>query len=63
METGQTKLEPAATSTDKMLFRKQVHSELDEIRQEAENAYASDNEIDPVPDSAYHDAFQLLKFL
>ena len=38
METLQTEIEPAAVSTDKVLFRKQVQRELDEIRQEAEAA-------------------------
>lgn len=36
---------------------------LQEIRQEAEEAYAWDNEIDPVPESAYDDALLLLKML
>ena len=49
--------------SDKVLFQKQVQRELDEIRQEAENAYALDNEIDPVPDSAYDDALVLLEIL
>ena len=48
---------------DKVLFRKQVQHELDEIRQEAEEAQATDNEIDPVPDSAYIDAIFLLQTL
>lgn len=37
--------------------------ELKEIRQEAEEAYAWDNKIDPVPESAYDDALLLLKML
>ena len=37
--------------------------ELKEIRQDAEEAYASDNEIDPVPESAYDDAQRLLEIL
>ena len=48
---------------DKALFRKQVQRELDTIRQEAEEAYALDNEIDPVSDSAYDDASVLLEIL
>ena len=48
---------------DKILFRKQAQRELDEIRQEAEAACATDNEIDPVPDSAYRDAYLLLDVL
>ncbi len=63
METVQTELELAVIPTDKTLFRKQIQSELDEIRQEAENAYASDNEIDPIPNSAYNDASTLLEIL
>ena len=63
MKTLQTEIEPAASSTDKVLFWKQVQHELDEIHQEAEEAYVSDDEIDPVPDSAYHDAYLLLEIL
>ena len=37
--------------------------ELERTRQEAEDAYASDNQIDPVPNSAYDDARVLLKKL
>jgi hypothetical protein len=48
---------------DKVLFQKQVQRELDEIRQEAEEVCALDNEIDPVPDSAYRDAYLLLEIL
>ena len=49
--------------TDKDLFWKQVQRELDDIRQEVEQAYALDNEIDPVPDAAFHDASSLLEIL
>ena len=37
--------------------------QLEEIRQEAMEASALDNEIDPVPDAAYDDAHSLLKML
>ena len=37
--------------------------QLEEIRQEAEEASALDSEIDPVPDAAYDDAHSLLKML
>lgn len=37
--------------------------ELKDIHQEAEEAYGLDNEIDPVPKSAYDDALLLLKML
>lgn len=63
METLQTEIEPAASSTDKALFRKQVQRELDETRREAEEAYALDKEIDPIPDSAYNDTLVLLEML
>jgi hypothetical protein len=63
METLQSELELAASSIGKVLFRKQVQRELDEIRQETEEACALDNEIAPVPDSAYCDAYLLLEIL
>ena len=37
--------------------------ELEETREDAEEAYASDDEIGPVPNSAYDDARVLLKIL
>ena len=37
--------------------------ELEETREEAEETYASDDEIGPVPNSAYDDARVLLKIL
>ena len=37
--------------------------ELEETREEAEEAYASDGQIDPVPNYAYDDARILLKIL
>lgn len=37
--------------------------ELEEVREEAEEAYTSDDKIDPVPDSAYDDANALLELL
>lgn len=63
METGQKEHNLLVPPTDKVLFQKQAQRELDEVRQEAENAYALDNEIDPVPDSAYDDASVLLELL
>ena len=38
-----------------------VHRQLEEIRQEAEEAYGLDSEIDPVPDTAYNEAHLLLE--
>ena len=63
METGHNEHDLTLPPTDKVLFRKQVQRELDEIRQEAEETYALDNEIAPVPDSAYRDAYLLLEIL
>ena len=37
--------------------------ELEEVREDSEEAYASDDKIDPVPDSAYDDAHVLLELL
>ncbi len=63
METGQKEHDLPLPPADKVLFRKQGQRELDEIRQEAKEAYALDNEIDHVPESAYHDAYSLLEIL
>lgn len=63
MDTLQTELKTSAYSTDKVLFSKHVQRKLDEIQQEAEEAYALDNEIDPVPNSAYNDTLVLLEML
>ena len=40
-----------------------AHQQLKEIHQRAAEAYALDNEIDPVPELAYNDALSLLKML
>ena len=63
MEIGQKEHKLPLLPADKVLFQQHVQRELDDIRQEAENAYALDNEIDPVPDSAYDDALVLLEIL
>ena len=63
METGQKEHDLPLPPADKALFRKQVQRELDETRQEVEEAYALDNEIDHVPESAYRDAYLLLEIL
>ena len=63
METLQNDLNFHPLPADKALFRKHIQRELKKIRQEAAEAYTSDNEIDPVPDSAYDDAFDLLQIL
>ena len=61
METGQKEHDLTLPPADKVLFRKQVQRELDEIRQETEEAHALDNEIDPIPDSAYDDAYRFIR--
>lgn len=63
MKTLQNEIKLATASTDKVLYSKHVQHKLDEIRQEAEEAYALDNEIDPVTDSAYDDAYSVLEIL
>ena len=63
METRQNAHELPLPPADKILYRKQVQRELDEIRQEAEEAFTIDNEIDPVPDSAYRQTSILLEIL
>ena len=63
MEILQNELKVARSLADKTLFRKQGQHELDEIRREVEEACATDNETDPVPDSVYHDAYLLLDIL
>ena len=40
-----------------------AHQQLKQIRQRAAEAYASDDEIDSVPESAYSDALSLLEIL
>ena len=63
METLQKEHNLPLPPADKVLFLKQVQRELDAICQEAEEACAMDNEIDSVPDAAYHDAYLLLEIL
>lgn len=41
----------------------QAIKQLNEVKQEVREACTLDIEIDPVPNTAYQDAFQLLKFL
>lgn len=63
METLQNEVEFAHSPAKKMQFKKHAERELIDIQQEVEQAHALDNEIDPVPDSAYHDAYSLLEIL
>ncbi len=63
METLQNEVEFVHSPIEKGQFKKQVQRALDEIRQEYEEAYTLDNEIDSVPDSAYDDTYYLLEIL
>ena len=63
METEQKEHNLPLSPADKGLFLKQGQRELGEIRQEAAKACALDNEIDPIPDFAYRDAYLLLEIL
>ena len=57
-------MEPTQKAPETNLFPlEDAQRELEEVRAEAEEAYASDNQIDPVPNSAYDDARVLLKIL
>ena len=40
---------------------RQARQQMEEIRQEAVPAHASNNEIDPIPDSAYEETLDLLE--
>lgn len=40
---------------------RQARQQIEEIRQEAVPAHASNNEIDPIPDSAYEETLDLLE--
>ena len=62
MDTLQKSRDFVQPPVDEVLFTKHVQ-QLVAIRQEAEEAYTLDNEIDPVPASAYDDARLLLKLL
>lgn len=63
MEIGQKEHNLPLPPADKVLLQKQVQCKLDEIRQEAEETCAADDGIDPVPNSAYRDAYLLLEIL
>ena len=63
METGQKQHDLPLPPADKVLFRKQVQRELDEIRMEVKETCAVDNDVEPMPESAYHDAYLLLEIL
>ena len=56
-------LDPSSVAALQSFSLDDALRELKDIRQEAEEVYAWDNEIDPVPESAYDDALLLLKML
>ena len=56
-------LDPPSAITSDFFSLEDALRKLEEVRQEAEEAYASDNQIDPVPYSAYDDAHVLLKMI
>ena len=49
------------TVVDQHFFSVNARQQMEEIRQEAMEAHASNNEMDPIPDSAYEEALSLLK--
>ena len=49
------------TVVDQHFFWVNALRQMEEIRQEAMEAYDSDNEIDPIPESAYEETLSLLK--
>ncbi len=63
METAQKEHPLPLPPSDKVLFQKHVQRELDEIRTEVKEICAVDNDVEPIPESAYHDAYLLLEIL
>jgi hypothetical protein len=56
-------LDLSSVAIPELLSLEDALRELQEVREDAEEAYASDDQIDPVPDSAYVDAHVLLELL
>jgi hypothetical protein len=61
METLQKEHDLPLPPADKVLFRKQVQSELDEIREEIEETCAVAKDVYPAPESAYEETTSLLE--
>ncbi len=61
METLQKEHYLPLPPADKVLFRKQVQSELDEIREEIEETCAVAKDVYPAPESAYEETTSLLE--
>ena len=52
---------PFLLNAPQMEKMRQARQQMEEIRQEAVPAHASNNEIDPIPDSAYEETLDLLE--
>lgn len=61
METSQKERDFAQSPADKVLFRKHIQSELDEIREEVKETLAVVNDLEPVPESGYDETLALLE--
>ena len=61
METLQKEHNLPLPPADKVLFRKQVQGELDEIREEVTETCAVISEVEPVPESASAETLSLLE--
>ena len=56
-------LNPSSVVAPDLFSLEDALRELEDVREDAEKAYAWDDHIDPVPDSAYDDAHALLELL
>ena len=61
MATLQNELEFSRPPADKVLFRKHIQRELDEIRQEVEETCAVAEDVYRVPESAYEETVSFLE--
>ena len=61
MEIEQKEQNLPLPPADKMLFRKQVQRELDEIREEVTETCVVATEVEPVPELAYTETLSLLE--
>ncbi len=56
-------LNPSSVIAPNLFSLEDALRKLEDVREDAEKAYASDDHIDPVPDSAYDHAHALLELL
>ena len=61
MATLQNEFESVRPPADKVLFRKHIQRELDEIRKEVEETCAVVEDVCRVPESAYEETFSFLE--